>query len=613
MSALQQIDNCRRFWADLIFSVLCSDTRRLPTESIQRRNTRLISRYPDAVDQNARDGILNEVPTEVINPLDPHFRDRHALIRPRDDLEFQSAEDNEQEGEADGADNDLAFLYAQREEEEEEEDVPTDMDTPDEFYWGYKVHERWAIPTTHSNPKNLPLSRFKLLLDDSTETEVIITELNATLKTLKKNGVVTGYQGVIADFLSYLLDHVRSQLRDYDESWQREMVLCVPAIWKPKACRKMQTCLAVAMKQAKFPGVDIVNISVERLFITSEPEDAAEFVGSPQIKSGQPFVLVDAGGLHGSSYINKDFKAWLINKLEYEKYLEEIYGSINAVVETVMITHFEPTIKHNFDVCSEKPQRIEIPIPGLRDDRNLGFRRNSVVIPESVLRKIFIKRLEGVCEIVKSQLVQAASKGIDVETVILFAGFGPSISLVKFLRAKLKEDAKQNNCHVKLVQLYDIPSIPSAASSGAVYRACNKANGPERITQCSYGILRTEPFGDYQEHAKKKYTWNPHDGKAYIQNTIYWFLKKHVPPVWEYEIETTHLLDALPAPLICEEELFMSDSATESHYRKGNRKNKGAERVGAIQVDISFLRDEGLITPEEAPTNKAGKKVGARR
>ncbi|KAL9573472.1 hypothetical protein ACKAV7_002016 [Fusarium commune] len=460
------------------------------------------------------------------------------------------------------------------------------MDTPDEFYWGYKAHERWAIPATHSNPKNLPLSRFKLLLDDSTETEVIRSELNATLKTLKKNGVVTGYQGVIADFLSYLLDHVRSQLRDYDESWQREMVLCVPAIWKPKACRKMQTCLAVAMKRAKFPGVDIVNNSIERLFITSEPEDAAEFVGSPQIKSGQPFVLVDAGGLHGSSYINEDFKAWLINKLEYEKYLEEIYGSINAVVETVMITHFEPTIKRNFDACNEKP---------------------------SVLRKNFIKRPEGVCEIVKSQLVQAASKGIDVERVILIAGFGPSISLVKFLRAKLKEDSKQNNCHVKLVQLDDRPSIPSAASSGAVYRACNKANGPERITQCSYGILRTEAFGDYQEHAKKKYTWNPHDGKAYIQNTIYWFLKKHVPPVWEYEIETTHLLDALPAPLIREQQLFVSDSATESHYRKGNRKNKGAERVGAIQVDISFLRDQGLITPEEAPTNKAGKKVGARR
>lgn len=38
----------------------------------------------------------------------------------------------------------------------------------------------------------------------------------------------------------------------------------------------------------------------------------------------------------------------------------------------------------------------------------------------------------------------------------------------------------------------------------------------------------------------------------------------------------------------------------------------GAERVGAIEVDVSLLRDKGLITPEEDPTNKAGKKVGAR-
>ncbi|WJG34837.1 uncharacterized protein FOBCDRAFT_197728 [Fusarium oxysporum Fo47] len=108
---------------------------------------------------------------------------------------------------------------------------------------------------------------------------------------------------------------------------------------------------------------------------------------------------------------------------------------------------------------------------------------------------------------------------------------------------------------------------------------------------------------------------DPYDAKAYIQNTIYyWLLKEgqHVPPVWECDIETTHLLDALPGPLICAEELFVSDSATESHYRRGNRKNKGAERVGAIEVDVSLLRDKGLITPEEDPTNKAGKKVGAR-
>lgn len=38
----------------------------------------------------------------------------------------------------------------------------------------------------------------------------------------------------------------------------------------------------------------------------------------------------------------------------------------------------------------------------------------------------------------------------------------------------------------------------------------------------------------------------------------------------------------------------------------------GAERVGEIIVDCSFLRDEGLITPIEPGFNEKGKRVGKR-
>ncbi|RKL39378.1 hypothetical protein BFJ72_g6852 [Fusarium proliferatum] len=385
----------------------------VPSDTTLRRDIRLISRYPEYPDHRANDGMHNEVPTEVIYPLDPHFRDRDALIRSRDDLEFQLAEGNDQDSDGDSVDNDLAQLNALRDEEE----VPPVMDVPDEFSWGYDVHRRWGIASTHSNLNNQPLARFKLLLDDSPQTEAIRKLVNKTLRTLKRKGVVSGYQDVIADYLSYLLDHVKVQLRHYDDTWVREMVLCVPTIWKPRACREMQTCLAVAMRRAGFPGVNDNN-TIERLFITSESENAAEFASSTELKSTQVYVhgrhiifsltrlgggtvdyityrvtceepvrleheVVPAdGSLDGSSYINEDFREWLIQKLDDEDNLGEQYGSIIALVETLMSEHFEPRIKRNFDVLTKKPQRIEIPIPFLKEDHNSGFQRNHLVVPE---------------------------------------------------------------------------------------------------------------------------------------------------------------------------------------------------------------------------------------
>ncbi|KAG4259811.1 hypothetical protein FPRO03_12461 [Fusarium proliferatum] len=371
----------------------------------------------------------------------------------------------------DSVDNDLALLNALRDEEE----VPPMMDVPGEFSWGYDVHRCWSIASTHSNLNNLPLARFKLLLDDSPQTDAIRKEVNKTLRTLKRKGV-SGQSFTLVDAGGGTVDYITYRV----------------------------TC--------------------------EEP-----------VRSEHEVVPAD-GSLDGSSYINEDFREWLIQKLDDEDNLGEQYGSIIALVETLMSEHFEPRIKRNFDVLTKKPQRIEIPIPFLKEDHNLGFQRNHLVVSEN--RAI----------------------------------------------------------------------IPTVVSSSGVYRACNKVNGPERIAQCSFGILRTEHFMDHPEHQNKRYMWSPHDGRRYIENTIYWFLKKeeNIPPVYEYQFDSIHLLDALPGPFICREEFYVSDTATESHYKKSDTKNKGAERAGAIEVDVTFLRDEGLITSEEAPPQEDGNKAGSR-
>ncbi|KAF9772376.1 hypothetical protein IL306_009924 [Fusarium sp. DS 682] len=488
-----------------------------PSEHIDKRSIRSITKYPGATEHFASDQMLTEVPSEVIYPLNPHFRDHDALIPVHNDMKIEPDDNTESQSTEDIVSSGLVDFDSLS----EDEDVEDDMDMPDQFYWGYKVHERWALPATHSDPTNLPLARFKLLLDDSPNTLIIREDLGGTLSRLKRKKVIYEPLHVIADYLTYLLDHVQSELLrlGFDDSYRREMVLCVPAIWKPKACRDMQTCLTVAMKRAKFQGVDVENNSIENLFIVSEPEAAAEFIG----------------GLCGSSYLNEDFKIWLKDKLKDETYLEDGKGveTIHSIVEQIMINQFEPRIKRSFDVF--KPMAKQIHIHGLRDNAEKKFKGGCITIPSS---------------------------------------------LAGFLKKMLADYSQQNNCHIMLVQPDARSSVPivNVVSSGGVYRALNMANGPERIAQSSYGILRDEPYMSYPEHEKQKYTYDKHDGERYIRHTILWVLKRgeKVPPVWETHFDSIHTIDFHPTDrLICVEKLYVSDRSTESHYKRSHEKNSG--------------------------------------
>lgn len=58
--------------------------------------------------------------------------------------------------------------------------------------------------------------------------------------------------------------------------------------------------------------------------------------------------------------------------------------------------------------------------------------------------------------------------------------------------------------------------------------------------------------------------------------------------------------------------MFVSDRSKDSHYQLRHPKNAGAEKVGEIIVDFTFLRNEGLIQPVDGGTNEFGKSVGKR-
>ncbi|KAF5697397.1 Hsp70 chaperone protein [Fusarium globosum] len=434
-----------------------------PSDSVDSRSIRSIGNYPENYNYHYNDPMGLEVPTEVIYPLDRHFRDHFNLDNPEEPPE----NGDRVEVQAPDEDGDISML----------------SDMSEEFRWGYRVHEVWNRPSTHSNTTNQPLSRFKLLLDNSEMTQSVRRDVSQTINTLKRRHVIQGPLHVIADFLTYLLEHTRSQLRrqGFDDSYEKEMVLCVPAIWTQKACRDMQACLAAAMKRANFTRADLQNKSIDNLFIVSEPEAAAAHMlsTSAEIKSGDCFVLLDAGGgtvdantyrvsreeplrleteivapgggLHGSSYLNEGFREYLEDLLAEETYLNDGTETIHGIVERITFEEFEKRIKRGFDYRQQRPRK-EIYIKGLRDNPAKGFRNECIYVPKQKIQEIFFRHLDAIVEIVKSQLEEARGKGYTVGKVVLIGGFGTSISLSQRLKEFLEEYGREHNCRVTLME-----------------------------------------------------------------------------------------------------------------------------------------------------------------
>ncbi|SCV50619.1 related to hsp70 protein [Fusarium fujikuroi] len=583
-----------------------------PSDSVDPKSIRSIGNYPDTW-HYYDDPMGTEVPTEVMYPLNRHFRDHFNLDNPFDlnNPTGQSKSGDSVEAPVPEPDSDISML----------------SDVSQAFRWGYQVHEVWNRPSTHSNTTNQPLSRFKLLLDSSEMSTSVRRHVKETVKTLQKRNVIQGPLHVIADYLTYLFGHSRSQLRHqgFDNSYEIEMILCVPARWTQKACRDMQACLAVAMKRANFTRADLQNKSIDNLFIVSEPEAAAAHMlsTSDQIKAGDCFVLVDAGGgtvdantyrvsreeplrleteivapgggLHGSSYLNEGFRDYLEDLLAEETYLNDGTETIHGIVERITFEEFEKRIKRGFDYRQQRPRK-EIYIKGLRDNPAKDFRNECIYVPKQKIQEIFFRHLDAIVEIVNNQLEAARGEGYTVGKVVLIGGFGASIALRQRLQEFLGEYSRENKYRVTLMEPQQGTSIINAVASGAVLRALNKANGPDRIARSSYGILRTEPFGQYREHEGLKPSYDHHDGMPYIKHTIDWVLKlgERVPSVWQCEPFTcSHTFDIWPVrPFRCKEILYVSDRATQSHYRKTHPNNEGAEYVGEIEVDFSSLRDQ---------------------
>ncbi|SPO06110.1 related to hsp70 protein [Cephalotrichum gorgonifer] len=616
-------------------------------DDVSLDRVRSIADFPDDWNTGiSGDRMQSEVPTEVMYPLDRHFRDKEwsdHQWRPR---EHDVADGAMSHADPDAFEYDIFGSTAPDDDDDDTMEGVVFTDEPASYRWGYGVHEVRTRLATYSNPQNRPLYRFKLLLDTSPMTAGIRDDLRETLDELRRTKIIKHDHDVIEDFLTSLLRHTKAQLEEeitYDETYRTEVVISVPTIWTQRACRVMQTAMGKAIQRAAFKGVDVQNSSIKNLFIVSEPEAAAAYVLATDqyIQHGDTFVLLDAGGgtvdantytvtstsplslvrevdtpgggLFGSSYVNQEFSDMLRELLATETYLDdENNGTIRGHVERIIVNEFEYRMKRSFDMYKAKGNK-SFDIPGLRDNPVKGFKNGSIKVHVDKIKKAFQGCLEGIAGIMEEQIEAARAEGVSVDSVILIGGFGASPSLYGYLKERLERYCRRHGSHIKLKKPKD---TATAVASGAVLRAINKGRGPRRTARSSYGILRTEPHGEFPEHEGVKPTLDKHDGLAYVTNTIDWVLKlgQEVDPVWaSLPFECTHTFDCRPGTkLICREVLYVSDSSTESHYRLKHPKNADAEKVGEIIVDFTFLRDEGRIFPIQGALSDTGKQLGKR-
>ncbi|RYO77008.1 hypothetical protein DL762_009536 [Monosporascus cannonballus] len=311
-------------------------------EKIGLDGIRSIDNWPGDRNIDGGSHMKQQVPSEVMYPLDPKFRDT-ADLQTRD---------------RDGSLFDIGGLPDTIPDSDEDTDV--------------------TLFGTDANSFNKALGRFKLLFDERPTTEIARRELASTIIALKVRKVIRNHVEIVADYLACMLRHVKSELRRqglYD-GYQVEMVLCAPVIWSQKACRDMQVALTAPMRMADFKGLDLETDAIEDLFIVSEPEAAA--ASSRKIHLSSWMRL--GGDLCGSSYLNEAFRGLLREKLKYGRYLERGQATLDGIVENILISEFEYKTKRHYDIHDRRRLPESFYCGGLQDNREKGFLGGSVYI-----------------------------------------------------------------------------------------------------------------------------------------------------------------------------------------------------------------------------------------
>ncbi|KAH7305654.1 hypothetical protein BKA65DRAFT_443255 [Rhexocercosporidium sp. MPI-PUGE-AT-0058] len=529
-------------------------------------------------------------------------------------------------------------------------DQPGAPDKSTEFLWGYSVAFH-KLQYGHNRDPSRIIERPKLMLLGTSYTEHGRRKLRHQIDALLEQKLIRKYgkmsepdvrdvRDIVTDYLTELLRHTKSQLsiyEDYTEGCPVEFTIAAPAIWSSESSRILQFSMEAAILASGFGSLTdgrrsglIRAGSIDNLFIGPEPDCGITWLlhNSHETVPGSVITSLDCGGGTvdavtyqvgdyplrltrkvvdpggdncGGSYLNQEFKALVKYRLRDEAYLCETGYTLDYIADKACM-FFETHEKREKDVLKKPCGSVEI--PNLRGDMAKNFENNVMMMDQDDYWKIFGKILGRVWQVLKSQLDAALEKNEQVRVVFMFGGFAGAPSLRSYINHKLAQYGKDMKLLYTIKLIQDARKTVAAISAGSVLRALDPRLGPKRKGLSSYGFLCREPF-EARLHGRAIPDIDPVDGDQYVA-VLNYFMPKGQDYLDYQELEPirfchTFLKEDEDRAMLCEELLYVSDTATISHKKLTHPSNINAQEAGKIVTDMTFLKDENmieLISPE---------------
>ncbi|KAL9020036.1 MAG: hypothetical protein Q9185_002725 [Variospora sp. 1 TL-2023] len=408
--------------------------------------------------------------------------------------------------------------------------VPTELQyTEDGFVWGFGIphdmlrHQWFKLGLDPKRPK--PMSGLASALPDE---KAAPPEHNQSPETLVK------------DYLSALRQHLESVLAktlpgSVFMTTPREYIITVPAIWSDAAVSKTRKC---AERAGMGRG--------EELRLVSEPEAAAIWA-LPRIvpfkpRIGDTFVLCDAGGgtvdlisyqiqalnpilrvievargdggLCGSTFLNRSFRAFLRGKLRghpawHDDMLDEAEKRFDAIV------------KRGFN--GSKTKNYQIPVPAFPNDESLNVYKAMFSLKGEDLCAMFEPVIQEVIILVTSQLHAAKAVHAAARAVVLVGGFGEN----NYLYQRITEAVADSK-----VEVLRPAGGWTAVVHGALMKGLSEASKNTTVTSISgrkaryyFGTASAKAF-EKMIHPTNARFWSKANKRHEI-NTYDWFILKN--------------------------------------------------------------------------------------
>ncbi|KUL88774.1 hypothetical protein ZTR_03546 [Talaromyces verruculosus] len=417
-----------------------------------------------------------------------------------------------------------------------------------EYIWGYAVQQRMSEQRAQDFKPSQDVIKFsKLLLNHDKKPPM---PLRKQLKRLKKS-----VHEVITDYLTQIFTHTKKELieeENFSDTCAVELVLCLPAGWSFATQRDMQRIIEDVAREVDFGWRDL------EPFIINEPEAVAAYL----LESMDPSDALKGNDIAPKVYI-------------------VIFSSDFALLQPSLISGgvlHSPKMFENQDATTYRVTQVN------------PYRFKEVIKP-AVTDKIISERMalhfkesiEGTIELLREQK-ETAEKKEDVAKIILAGGFSSS----NVLQKRVQEE---------------FPVV----SHGAVFRALNKENGPERKIMASFGLLQDERYNDKLEGHTLQYitqgTMDPAEGWA--TNVIEWLIKMNnrVGLQVSYRSTLCRHFD-IGDDWIVRQRIYSSPDSVKDHYHIEHDYNAKAEVAGIVEANLNEYRDNGSIQPKVTSNGK---------